>query len=116
MKQLTKEYKCISENLFSYFVYANSLLDNFESIVIQHVPRVENQVTNDLAQVASGYRVSKHKLQELIEIKDKLLLIECPSTKLSMTKFVGVEGELDFSEPYSYPNLFYPEIFEFFCH
>ena len=72
-------------------------------------------MTNDLAQVASEYRVSKHKLQELIEIKNKLLLIECPSTELSMTKFVGAEGELDFSEPYSYPNLFYPEIFEFFA-
>jgi len=63
VKQLTKEYKCISDNLFSYFVSANSLLNNFESIDIQHVSRIENQVANDLAQVASGYKISKQKLQ-----------------------------------------------------
>jgi len=55
VKQLTKEYKCISDNLFSYFVYANSLLNNFESFNIQHVPRIENQVANDLAQVVTPY-------------------------------------------------------------
>jgi ribonuclease HI len=44
VKQLTKEYKCISENLLSYFVSASSLLINFESISLQHVPRIENQV------------------------------------------------------------------------
>jgi ribonuclease HI len=62
VKQLAKEYKCISENSFSYFVYAISLLNNLESVNIQHVPRIENQVANDLAQVASGYKVSKQKL------------------------------------------------------
>jgi len=80
VKQLTKEYKCISENLFSYFVCANSLLNNFESISIQHVPRIVNQVANDLAQIASGYKISKQKLQELIKIIDKLIPTECPST------------------------------------
>jgi len=43
------------------------------------VPRIENQVSNDLAQVASGYKVSKQKLQELIKIKDKLVPLEYPS-------------------------------------
>jgi len=76
LKQLTRVYKCMSENLFPYFVSANSLLNNFESIDIQHVPRIENQVANDLAQVASGYKISKQKLQELIEIKDKLVPTE----------------------------------------
>ena len=46
VKQLTKEYKCVSENLLSYFVSANSLLRIFESVSFQHV-------ANDLAQVAS---------------------------------------------------------------
>jgi ribonuclease HI len=44
VKQLTKEYKCISENLLSYFVSASSLLSNFKSVSFQHVPRIENQV------------------------------------------------------------------------
>jgi len=109
VKQLTKEYKCISENLFYYFVYVNSLLNNFESVNIQHVPRIENQVVN-----ASGYKVFKQKLQELIKIKEKLVPIECPSTELSMAKLVGAEGESDFGEPYAYSNYSYPEIFEIF--
>jgi len=70
------------------------LLNNFESIDIQHVPRVENQVANDLAQVASGYKISKHKLQELIEIKDKWVPTKCPSTKLSVPKLMGALGQL----------------------
>jgi len=43
----------------------------------------------------------------LIEIKDKPVPIECPSTKLSMSKLVGAEGEeLDSNEPYVYPEIF----------
>jgi len=80
VKQLTREYKCLSENLLSYFVSANSLLSNFESVSFQHVPRIENQVPNDLAQVVSGYKISTWKLQEFIEIKDKMIHIEYPST------------------------------------
>jgi hypothetical protein len=87
------------------------LLNNFESIDIQHVPRIENQVANDLAQVASGYKISKQKLQELIKIKDKLVPTECPPTKLSMPKLMGVEGESDSNESYTYPKFSYPEIF-----
>jgi len=80
VKKLTKEYKCISENLIKYFVFANSLLSNFDYVNIQHVPRIENQVANDLAQVSSGYKVSKEKLKELIEIKEKLIPNDFPST------------------------------------
>ena len=80
VRQLAKEYKCISENLIRYFVSANSLLSNFDSVNIQHVPRIENQVASDLAQVVSGYKVFKKKLKELIEIKEKLIPNDFPST------------------------------------
>jgi ribonuclease HI len=59
VKQLTKEYMCIQEHLMKYFVIAFSLLKQFESYNTQHVPRIENQEANDLAQIASGYKVSK---------------------------------------------------------
>jgi ribonuclease HI len=75
VKHLAKECKCISENLFSYFVSTISLLNNFEYIDIQHVPRIENQVANDLAQVTLGYKISKQRLQELIEIKENWFLL-----------------------------------------
>src|SRR3954467_2092874 len=66
IKQLTKEYKCIKENLIMYFVMINRLLKKFEYVELKHVSRVNNQEANDLAQLASGYKVSKEKLEELI--------------------------------------------------
>ncbi|WJX27586.1 hypothetical protein P8452_16393 [Trifolium repens] len=97
IKQLTKEYKCIQEHLMKYFVIAFSLLKQFESYVIQHVPRIENQEANDLAQIASGYRISRDTFEEFIEVKDKLISNEISSGKLSMPKHLGAD-EQNFQE------------------
>lgn len=59
MKQITKEYKCIKENIIMYFVIVNQLIKCFNFVDIQHVPILENQEANELAQVALGYKVSK---------------------------------------------------------
>ncbi|CAJ2672886.1 unnamed protein product [Trifolium pratense] len=91
LKQLTKEYKCIKEHLIRYFVIANALLKRFDSIDIEHVPRIENQEANDLAQIASGYKVSKAKLEQLIEIKEKLISNEPMQLELSIPKLEGAE-------------------------
>jgi len=48
----------------------------------KHIPQIENQEANDLTQIASGYKVSKEKFQELIEIKEKRGSREAPSKKL----------------------------------
>jgi ribonuclease HI len=97
IKQLTKEYKCIQEHLMKYFVIAFSLLKQFESYVIQHVPRIENQEANDLAQIASGYKISKDLFEEFIEVKDKLISNDSLGKKLSMPKHLGAE-EHNFQE------------------
>ncbi|XP_045810459.1 uncharacterized protein LOC123904898 [Trifolium pratense] len=89
LKQLTKEYKCIKEHLIRYFVIANTLLKRFDSIDIEHDPRVENQEANDLAQIASGYKVSKDKLEQLVEIKEKLISHDPMHLELSMPKLGG---------------------------
>ncbi|XP_045792014.1 uncharacterized protein LOC123886769 [Trifolium pratense] len=91
LKQLTKDYKCIKEHLIRYFVIANALLKRFDSIDIEHVPRIENHEANDLAQIASGYKVSKEKLEQLIEIKEKLISNEPMQLELSMPKLEGAE-------------------------
>ncbi|KAK2389329.1 hypothetical protein QL285_062925 [Trifolium repens] len=91
LKQLTQEYKCVKEHLAKYFVIASSLLNCFDHIDIEHVPRLENQEANDLAQIASGYKVSKEKLAQLIEIKEKMVLQEPISEQLSMPKLVGAD-------------------------
>ncbi|WJX67949.1 hypothetical protein P8452_52368 [Trifolium repens] len=56
---------------------------------IEHVPRLENQEANDLAQIASGYKMSKEKLTQLIEIKEQMVLQESISEQLSMPKLWG---------------------------
>lgn len=38
VRQLTKEYKCINNNLVMYFVKENSLLRKFHMVNIKHVP------------------------------------------------------------------------------
>lgn len=68
VKQITNEYLCIKENLIMYFIIVNRLIKHFDYVDIQHVPRLENQEADDLAQIASRYMVSKGKLEELIEV------------------------------------------------
>lgn len=58
-KQISKEYKCVKENLIMNFVIANRLLRRFETISAQHIPRIKNQEANDLAQINSRYKFSK---------------------------------------------------------
>lgn len=59
IKLVTKEYKCIKENLLMYFVKANSLLERFDKVDITHVLGLKNQEANDLVLMASRYKVSK---------------------------------------------------------
>ena len=49
IKQITREYKCIKDNLFLYFATVNQLLEHPEVVSMTHVPRLENQVANDIA-------------------------------------------------------------------
>jgi len=65
IKQLTRTYKCVKENLIISFATAIALLKLFDRANIQHVPRIENQEANDLAQIASGYRITEIKLKSL---------------------------------------------------
>ncbi|XP_058722926.1 uncharacterized protein LOC131594741 [Vicia villosa] len=50
---------------------ATKLLERFRVEHISHVPRIENSAANELAQIASGYKVSKDRLGKLIEVKEK---------------------------------------------
>jgi len=48
------------------------------------------------AQVVSGCMISKWRLQESIEIKDKLVPTRCPSTEWLMPKFVRGRRRIKF--------------------
>ena len=92
LKQLTKEYKCAKQNLIMYYAAANALLKRFTHVEVQHIPRTENQEATDLGQMASGYKVLKEQIQEVIEIRNKRSSREAPSKKLLIPKFGGVEA------------------------
>ncbi|XP_045791623.1 uncharacterized protein LOC123886340 [Trifolium pratense] len=83
-----------------YFVIAFSLLKRFDSCDIRHVPRIENQEANNLAQIASGYKMTKEKLEELVEIKEKLISCEpMPNVSTAFEQLganeQSVEGNLE---------------------
>ncbi|XP_050878265.1 uncharacterized protein LOC127082081 [Lathyrus oleraceus] len=69
-----------------HFVIANRLLKKFEYIDIKHVPRIKNQEANDLEQIASGYRISKEKLEELVEVRGKAMAARLSPTDLESTQ------------------------------
>lgn len=52
VKQITKEYRCIKENLIMYFVIANRLIKCFDFVDIQHIHIHENNEENELLQIA----------------------------------------------------------------
>ncbi|XP_050896046.1 uncharacterized protein LOC127102751 [Lathyrus oleraceus] len=62
------------------------LLKKFEYVDIKHVPRIKNQEANDLAQIASGYRISKEKLEELVKVRGKAMYARLSPTDLESTQ------------------------------
>ncbi|XP_058733118.1 uncharacterized protein LOC131604710 [Vicia villosa] len=62
------------------------LLNFFEYVDIKHVPRIKNQEENDLAQIASGYRISKEKLEELVEVRGKVMATRLSPRDLENTQ------------------------------
>lgn len=50
------------------------LLEYFEVTVITHVPRNEIQEANHLAQIVFGYKMSKSRFQDIIEVRENMVL------------------------------------------
>ncbi|XP_058766406.1 uncharacterized protein LOC131640003 [Vicia villosa] len=71
------------------------LLKNIEYIDIKHVPRIKNQEANDLAQIASGYKISKEKLEELVEVRGKARAIKLSPSDLERNR-LGYANEEEF--------------------
>ena len=49
IKQVSKEYKCANENLMGYLSLALRLLDEFDNVIVRHIPREENFEANEFA-------------------------------------------------------------------
>lgn len=66
-----------------------SLLKRFNHVPINDIPGLENQEANDLAQIASGYKISKEGSDELVEVRDKIISVEIPLEVLSISRLGG---------------------------
>ncbi|XP_050909525.1 uncharacterized protein LOC127123340 [Lathyrus oleraceus] len=86
IKHVSKEYRCVKENLIMYFVITIRLLKRFEQVSLQHIPRKENQRANDLAQEASGYKASKDQNEEEVQVREKVRATLLSPSDLSIIK------------------------------
>ncbi|XP_075497881.1 uncharacterized protein LOC142535353, partial [Primulina tabacum] len=73
LKQLSGELKCTSLSLPPYYTVVSQLLDDFEEVSLVHVPRQENWVADELAQVSSGLKMSPELIHRLVLIQKSIL-------------------------------------------
>ena len=65
IKQLAGEYKCNNLTLMDLLDLARSLLQQFIEVTISQVPQNDNEVANDLAQLASKFRLGSNKINTI---------------------------------------------------
>ncbi|XP_072087852.1 uncharacterized protein [Arachis hypogaea] len=73
LKQLSKEFKCNNETLQKYLVTAWELLTSFQKVSLVHIPRIHNEFANELAQIASRYRIGPETIKKLSSIHQILV-------------------------------------------
>jgi ribonuclease HI len=56
IKQLNGQYECKSDAQRNYYEECREILKSFQLVILQHIPRENNEEANRLAQSASGYR------------------------------------------------------------
>jgi ribonuclease HI len=111
IKQLNGQYECRNDILRNYYDECKEILKSFQLVILQHIPRENNEEANRLAQSASGYRENQEVIANDVyafgsdlaeddwrkEIADYL---ENPSRKVSRKlrykaiKFVLLDGRL----------------------
>ncbi|KAL1291506.1 hypothetical protein AAHE18_20G204700 [Arachis hypogaea] len=104
VRQVSLEYRCVSENLIKYFNVATELLSKFDNIIIRHVPRELNQEANELAQIASRYKIKPSTLEKLVRIKDIFMPLR-EREVLSLEKLDPEDWRVPIVEYLKNPNL-----------
>jgi ribonuclease HI len=56
IKQSNGQYECRNDILRNYYEECKEILKSFQLVILQHIPRENNEEANRLAQSASGYR------------------------------------------------------------
>jgi ribonuclease HI len=72
IQQVLGEYQCFDGTLNSYLEKCWDIIYSLDEFSIRHIPRVENQRANNLAQDVSGYRIKRgkfHNAENFITLK-----------------------------------------------
>lgn len=54
INHLAGTFKCYSEELAPYYMAAMQLLQDFQDVIVKHVPRRMNEEANSLAQASTA--------------------------------------------------------------
>ncbi|XP_016199222.1 uncharacterized protein LOC107640187 [Arachis ipaensis] len=73
LKQLLKEFKCNNERLQKYLTTAWELLTSFQKVSLVHIPRIQNEMANELAQISSKYKIGSGTFKKLASIHQILV-------------------------------------------
>ncbi|KAB2611505.1 hypothetical protein D8674_019537 [Pyrus ussuriensis x Pyrus communis] len=65
INQLLTEYEVRKDDLVPYFRLATQLLQKFEAVTLEHVPRKENQMADALANLASSMTLGKDEVADV---------------------------------------------------
>jgi len=106
VNQIIKIYDCNDDILRIYHEECLELLRKSKMVSIEHIPKIQNEEPNKLAQNASGYRpIHEITTLELVAddwMRDIIDYLKNPSQKVSMqlrykeTKFVVLEEDLHY--------------------
>ncbi|XP_070661269.1 uncharacterized protein [Malus domestica] len=65
ISQLLTEYEVRKDDLVPYFRLATQLLQKFEAVTLEHVPRKENQMADALANLASSMTLGEDEAADV---------------------------------------------------
>ncbi|XP_004289360.1 PREDICTED: uncharacterized protein LOC101296525 [Fragaria vesca subsp. vesca] len=73
VNQLVEKFKCLSSSIEPYLRKAFEVLDRFDDVYIEHIPREFNFAANELAQVASGLSLRDGVRERLLKVERRTL-------------------------------------------
>ncbi|XP_057723408.1 uncharacterized protein LOC130939312 [Arachis stenosperma] len=76
LKQLSKEFKCNNKKLQKYLATEWELLTSFWKVLLVHIPRIQNEIANELSQIALRYKIFPETLRKLAKIPQILVPVD----------------------------------------
>ena len=118
--KLTGEYKCNNFLLTPYFNAAIQLLDSFDNVEFEHVPRESNWEADELSQIVSIVKMGEeltHKLI-MIKMKNRLSIFERGINLDIFNNGMNIAGDwrTEFKEYLKNPNKKVPHIMKAQAH